>query len=96
MYKTFVEESEGWMSWAWNSVVGEYEDDPNPSLEPNDDPDSKSEESKNSAVPVAIGVYFKNVVLMLKSGRRPSRNLFGLYLDGTAIEMGIRGDAFFS
>ena len=82
---------EGWMSWAWNSVIGEYDDDmPG-------DPQSPNPETKpRAAMVLSIGIYLRSGSVLIKSGRRPARALFGIYFDGMGIESVIQGESFFS
>ena len=78
------------MSWAWNSVIGEYDDESVPV-----DSETSTSIAKSSVI-LSIGVYLKTGSILMKSGRRPARTLFGIYFDGTGVEIVNQGDSFFS
>ena len=84
------EEGEGWMSWAWNSVIGEYDEETGPV-----DGETSTSIPKSSVI-LSIGVYLKTGSILMKCGRRPARTLFGIYFDGTGVEIVNQGDSFFS
>ena len=81
-----VEEyQDGWISWAWNSVLGEEES-------------SEGDVVLEKSPPlVAIGIHVKMCTLLLKSGStRATETELGIRLGGIGVELTIKGEDFFS
>ena len=78
-------EGDGWISWAWNSVLGEEEDNIKTSI---DIPKHK--------VLIAIGIHVKSIKFLLKSGHRPYNPVISAALAGTGVELLVKGEDFFS
>ena len=72
---------DGWISWAWNSVLGEEEIEEN-----------SGEEVVEKAPPlIAIGIHVKQCTVLLKC-----ENELGMRLSGIGAELTIKGEDFFS
>ena len=78
-------EADGWISWAWNSVLGEEEDE----IE-------SGESTKKNELLLAIGIHIKNLKFLLKSGHRPYTPVICVALAGTGVELLVKGEDFFS
>ena len=75
---------DGWISWAWNSVLGEEEDEL----------DTGGEVIEKAPPVVGIGIHVKECTILLKLGSsRSSDNELGLRLSGIGTELTIKGRA---
>ena len=67
------------MSWAWNSVIGDEEEE---SQADDDDANNSQNSQKNAEkLILSVGIYLRTGSILIKSGRRPARALFGIYFD---------------
>ena len=76
-----IGEDDGWISWAWNSVLGEDEENAS------DLPLDESTSSQKEAILITLGLHLRETQLVFKTGHRPSLPAAKVYLGGTGVEL---------
>ena len=72
---------DGWISWAWNSVLGEDEENDS------DLPLDESTSSQKESILITVGLHLRETQLVFRTGHRPSLPAAKIYLGGTGVEL---------